>query len=324
MNANRRKLVQAAAAALALPGAWAYAQPDFPNHPIRLVISFPAGSGSDIIARYLGQKVSATLGQPIIVESKAGAQGAIAAREVAKSKNDGYTLLLGTNSTHAANIYMMKDLSYDPVKDFTPITQLTANPLVLVVRSEMPVNNLQEFLKYGKERQGKLNYGTGNSGGLVAAQLLKSLSGLDAVGVNYAGTAQAVTDLIGGRLDFMVTDPMVTKSFVDTGKLRALAVTTRQRLSSSPDVVPMADGGLPGYEYASWVGLFGPAGMQAEVVQKINQAFLKALTDPETEKFFAGMGMIAAGSAPDVFQAYVLDQIKLWGRLTKEAGVTPL
>lgn len=322
MTIKRRSLLLAASAIL--PFADAIAQADFPNHLIKLVISFPPGSTSDLLARRLGEHVSKTLGQPVVVESKPGAQGVIAARAVANAPKDGYTLFLGTNSSHAANVYLIKELGYDPVRDFTPITQFTTNPLLLVVNAQLPVHTLQEFVKYAKERPGKLSYGTGNSGGLVAAQLLKAQTGIDAVGVSYPGTAQATTDLVAGRLDFMMIDPLVIRSFVQAGKVRVLGLTSKQRLSSMPEVVPLEEAGLQDYNYASWGGLFGPAGMPPEVTRRLSQAFTKAVADPATEHYFAELGMIATSSSPEAFQAFVQDQIKLWGRLTKEAGLTPL
>jgi len=298
------------------------AQDGFPNKPIKIITPFAPGS-SDLIARKLGESVSKTLGQPVLVETRPGGQGTVASRAIAKSKNDGYTLLLGTNSTHAASVYLFKDLDYDPVKDFTPIIRFTVNPLFLVVRADLPIKTVPEFVKYAKERPGQLNYGTGNSGSLVAAQLLKSQTGIDAVGVNYPGNAQAVNDFVSGRLDFMVTDPMIVKSFVQAGKLKILGVTSHQRLSTFSDVAPLAELGLPGFEYASWIGLFGPAGMPADVTRRLHDAFAKALAEPEAIKFLADIGMIAAGNTPSEFGAYVQDQIKFWGRLTKEAGMTP-
>jgi tripartite-type tricarboxylate transporter receptor subunit TctC len=322
MKIQRRVLVVAAVAALSMAGS-ALAQTDFPNRPIKLVISFPPGSTSDLLARRLGEHASKTLGQPVVVESKPGGQGVVAARAVLNAPKDGYTLFLGTNSSHAANVYLIKDLGYDPVKDFTPITQFTTNPLLLVVNAQLPVNTVQEFVKYAKERPGKLSYGTGNSGGMVSAQLLKSQAGIEAVGVNYPGTAQATTDLVAGRLDFMMIDPLVIRPFLQSGKARVLGLTSKERLGSMPDAVPLAELGLPDYNYASWAGLFGPAGMPPEVVRRLGQAFTKAVTDPVIVSYLSDMGIIASSSSSDAFHAFVQDQIKLWGRLSKEAGLAP-
>lgn len=321
MKLNRKHLIFVATALLSL-GYVASAQDNFPNKPIKIIAPFAPGS-SDLIARRLGEYAGKTLGQPIVVETRPGGQGTVASRAIAKSQGDGYTLLLGTNSTHAASVHLFKTLDYDPVKDFTPIMRFTVNPLVLVVRADMPVRTVPEFINYARERPGKLNYGTGNSGSLVAAQMLKTQAGIDAVGVNYPGNAQAVNDFVAGRLDFMVTDPMIVKSFVQAGKLRILGLTSKQRLSTFADVVPLAESGLPQFEYASWIGLFGPAGMSPEVTRRLHEAFAKALAEQDNVKFLADIGMIAAGNNPTEFGAYVQEQIKVWGRLTKDAGLTP-
>ena len=322
MKLNRRHLVASAAALLSLVGGMASAQNDFPTKPIKIIAPFAPGS-SDMIARRLGESAGKTLGQPVVVETRPGGQGTVASRAIARSKADGYTLLLGTNSTHAASVHLFKELGYDPVKDFTPIIRFTVNPLMLVVRSDMPVKTVPEFISYAKERPGKLNYGTGNSGSLVAAQMLKTQAGIEATGVNYPGNAQAVNDFVAGRLDFMVTDPLIVKSFVQAGKLRILGLTSKQRLSTFADVVPLAEAGLPQFEYASWIGLFGPAGMPPEVTRKLHDAFAKALAEQDNVRFLADIGMIAASSSPAEFGAYVQDQIRFWGRLTKDAGLTP-
>jgi tripartite-type tricarboxylate transporter receptor subunit TctC len=320
MTIHRRTFLLAAMALLA--NGTAMAQGAYPDKPIKIVTPFAPGS-SDVIARRLGEHASKTLGQPIVVETRPGAQGTIASRAIAKVKNDGYTLLLGTNSTHSASPYLFKDLGYDPVKDFTPITRFTVNPLMLVVHADMPVRSLQEFIRYAKERSGKLSYGVGNTGSLVAAQMLKAQAGFEAEPINYPGNSQAVTDFVAGRLDFMVTDPLIVKSFVQAGKLRILGLTSKQRLSTFPDVVPLAEQGLPNYEYASWIGLFGPADMPADITRRLHEAFAKALAEPDSVKFLGDIGMIAAGATPTEFSAFVQDQIKVWGRLTKDAGLGP-
>jgi tripartite-type tricarboxylate transporter receptor subunit TctC len=217
----------------------------------------------------------------------------------------------------------MKDAGYDPVKDFTPITQLSINPQILVVHAELPVRTFKEFAQYAKERPGKLSYGTGNAGSLVAALLLKSQAGIDAVAVNYPGVAPATTDLLAGRLDFIMNDPVVAAPFVQSGKLRVLGVTSRRRLASFPEVAPLAEQGMPNYDYASWSAFFGPAGLPADVTQKVHQAFVKAMADPEIEKFMATAGIIPVGSTPEALRVYLQDQIRLWGIWAKEAGMTP-
>jgi tripartite-type tricarboxylate transporter receptor subunit TctC len=322
MNTNRRSLVSALAASPALAITPAWAQAAFPSRPIRIVISFPPGSTSDLLARRIGEHAGKALGQPVVVESKPGGQGVVAARTVINAPKDGYTLFLGTNSSHAANVHLIKDLGYDPIKDFTPITQLTMNPLLLAVNAEIPANTVQEFIRYAKERPGKLNYGTGNTGGMVATQMLRSSAGIDAVGVNYPGTAQATNDLAAGRLHFMMIDPLVIRPFAQSAKVRILGITSMERLSSMPEVAPLAELGLPGFDYASWAGLFGPAGLPADVIGKLVQAFSGAARDGANVAHFAGQGMIATATHGDAFAAFVRDQIQFWGRLVKETGLS--
>ncbi len=305
---------------LAIPPA--SAQETYPSKPIRIVTPFPPGS-SDVIARRLGEYASKRLGQPIVVETRPGGQGTVATRAIAKAAPDGYTLLLGTNSTHSAAVHMFKEPGYDPIRDFAPITRFTINPLLLVVHGEMPARSVSEFINLAKSRPGKLSYATGNSGSLVAAQLLQAQTGIDAVAVNYPGNAKAVPDFVSGRIDFMVTDPMIVKNFADEGKLRILGITSRQRLATFPDVRPLAELGLPDFEYASWIGLFAPAGVPPAIIQALHQAFSSALAEPEIGRFLAGIGMIASGNTPEEFARYVKDQVRVWGELTRIAGIKP-
>lgn len=300
----------------------AFAQESYPSRPIKIVTPFPPGS-SDVIARRLGEFASKRLGQPIVVETRPGGQGTVATRAIAKAAPDGYTLLLGTNSTHSAAVHMFKDPGYDPIRDFAPITRFTINPLLLVVHGEMPARSVAEFIQFAKSRPGKLSYATGNSGSLVAAQLLKAQTGIEAVAVNYPGNAKAVPDFVSGRIDFMVTDPMIVKSFAEEGKLRILGITSREKLTTFPKVQPLAEQGLPDFEYASWIGLFAPAGVPPAIIQSLHQAFSAALAEPEIGRFLAGIGMIASGNTPEAFAAYVKEQVKVWGELTRIAGIKP-
>lgn len=300
----------------------ANAADDYPARPVHLVVPFPAGSTTDAMARFLGERVAKTLGQSVVVENKAGAQGSIAASEVSRAKADGYTLLVDTNSTQSANVHLFKQLPYDPARDFAAITQFTMNPLVLVVRPDLPAKNVEEFLAYAKANPGKLNYGTGNTGSLAAAQMLKSMAGIQAMDVPYAGTPQAITDVLAGRLDFMITDISVTRPYVEAGKLRALAVTPKARVASFPDVPTFAEAGLPDYEFVAWGGLFAPAGTPAPVIERLNQAFVQALNSDEAAAFFAKQGQQAAPRTPQEFTDYVVAQTDLWGELLTAAGQT--
>lgn len=319
MNVHRRSMLIAAAAAT--PLARALAQGAYPNRPIRVVAPFTAGAAADTLLRKVNEAAGKLLGQAIIVDNKAGAQGAIAARIVAKAPSDGYTLIMGGNSSHAANVHTLKGMGYDPVKDFTPITQLSLNPLMLVVSAELPVRSLQEFVRYARERPGKLNYATGNSGMLVAAKLLTTQAGIEATAVNYPGAAPATTDLLAGRIDFIMNDPVVAAPFIKSGLLRALGVTSKQRVSLFPDVAPIAEQGLPGYEYASWSAMFAPAGLPADITRRLHQVFAQVMADSAMEKFAASAGIIAQSSTPEQLQLFVQDQIRLWERWAKESGL---
>lgn len=298
----------------------AWSSENYPNRSIRLVVPFPAGSTTDTMARFLSDQVRVDLGQTLVVENKAGAQGSIAAGEVSRATPDGYTLLVGTNSTQSANVHLFKKLSYDPAKDFTAITQFSMNPLVFVVRPDLPVTNLREFLDYAKSRPGKLNYGVGNTGSLAAVQMLKSITGIEAMDIQYAGTPQAITDLIAGRLDFMITDISVTKPYIETGKLRALGVTPIKTTSALPGVPTLAEAGLEGYEFVAWGGLFAPAGTDPAIIDRINKAFVKALNSPQAAEFFSKQGLEPTPRTPADFTDYVTAQTDMWGKLLADAG----
>lgn len=320
MTLQRRHVVLAASLGAVLP---ARAE-RYPDKPIKLVLSFPPGSTSDLLARYLGEKAGKQLGQPLIVESKPGAQGAIAARMVAKSPADGYTIFLGTNSTHAANLFLIKNLGYDPVQDFTPLTQCATNPLLLVVNAKLPAKSVKELIQYAKERPGQLSYGSGNTGSLVAAQLLKTLAGIDAVGVNYPGVAQACNDLVGGRLDFMMVDPTVARPFIESGRLRVLGITSRERLQSMPQIAPLAELGVENYQYASWAGFFAPRKLPEDIKIKLSRVLQDILMESETEKYLSNMGMIVQHSTPQDFSVFVKNQVTVWEKLIKQSGLQPV
>jgi tripartite-type tricarboxylate transporter receptor subunit TctC len=308
-----------AGAALLTPSA--QAQDSYPSKMIRLLVPFPAGSATDVEARFLAEKVGAVLGQKILVDNKPGANANIGAAEVARAAGDGYTLYLATNSTHSANVHLYNKMPFDPVADFTPIARLTRNPLVMVVAKDFPAKDLKEFIAYAKANPGKLSYGSGNTGSMAAAQLVKSMASVDAVRISYPGTPQAITDLLGGRIEFVITDVAVTREFINNGSLRALGVTTAQKVASLPNVAPMADVGLSGYDFAAWSGLFGPKNVPADIVQKLNKAFLEVMATDEAKKFFADIGLEPDVSTPEGLAEHVAKQTELWGRIIKESGL---
>ncbi|MGM4887244.1 Bug family tripartite tricarboxylate transporter substrate binding protein [Tardiphaga sp. 20_F10_N6_6] len=299
----------------------AQAQDAYPSKMIRLLVPFPAGSATDVEARFLAEKVGAVLGQKILVDNKPGANANIGAAEVARAPGDGYTLYLATNSTHSANVHLYNKMPFDPVADFTPIARLTRNPLVMVVAKDFPAKDLKEFIAYAKANPGKLSYGSGNTGSMAAAQLVRSMASIDAVRISYPGTPQAITDLLGGRIEFIITDVAVTREFINNGSLRALGVTTPQKVASLPEVAPMATVGLPGYDFAAWSGLFAPKNVPADIVQKLNKAFLQVMATDEAKKFFADIGLEPDTSTPEGLADHVSKQTELWGRIIKESGL---
>jgi tripartite-type tricarboxylate transporter receptor subunit TctC len=308
-----------ATAAMLAPSA--HAADAYPSRLIKLLVPFPAGSATDVEARFLAEKVGNVLNQKIIVENKPGANGNLGASEAARAAPDGYTLYLATNSTHSANVHLYNKLPFDPVADFVPVARLTRNPLVMVVAKDFPAKNLAEFISYGKANPGKLSYGTGNTGSMAAAQLAKSMAGVDAVRVSYPGTPQAITDLLGGRIEFIITDIAVTREFIQQGALRALGVTTPVRIASLPNVPTMAEAGLPGYDFAAWSGLFVPKGTPDDIVQTLNKALTQVVTAPEAQTFFADIGLEPNISTSAGLADYVTQQTELWGRIIKESGL---
>jgi tripartite-type tricarboxylate transporter receptor subunit TctC len=299
-----------------------FAQADkYPSKPIQVVITSTPGSTSDVITRFLGQEVSRVLGQPIVVVAKPSENSVIGADFARRAAPDGYTLFLGGNTAMAANVHLVKNLSYDPIRDFDPITLVSINPLVLVVRSNLPINSVPELVSYAKARPGQMNYGVGNAGGKVAVNLLRSMTGIDALEVPFKGASQAVQELIAGRLDFMAVDPLVVAPFIKQGTLRALAITSAVRLPTMNSVPTMAEAGVPGYDYASFLGYFVPKGTPKPIIDALNGAFTKAVTNKEGQEFYDKMAMIAKTTTPEGLTAFNKDQIANWGRLVKIAGL---
>ena len=321
MNPTRRRmLVAAVASAVLAPSAFAQAD-RFPSKPIQIVITSTPGSASDAITRLLGNEVTKALGQPIVVVSKASAAGTIGAEFVRRAAPDGYTLFFGGNTTMAANVHLVKNLGYDPLRDFEPITHVTVNPLLLIVRSDLPVRSVAELIAYAKSRPGQLNYGVGNSGARVSANLLLSGAGLKAQDISFNGASQAMMELVAGRLDFMFTDPLVADAFLRQGTVRALAVSSTERLPILPELPTMAEAGIAGYDYVSFLAYYAPKGTPRPVIDTLNAAFVKAIRSPEAQEYFKRMGAIARPSTPEALTEFQKGQIESWGRWSKAAGL---
>jgi len=300
----------------------AQAQP-YPSKPVKLVVPFPAGSATDSVARVVGASLQQALGQPFIVENKAGAQGGIAAAEVARSAPDGYTLMVTTNTPQAANVSLFKKLNYDPVKDFAPIARIGTTSFMLMTRPDFPAKDLKEFLAQVAKQPGKLSAGYGSAGSQVALALLKSHGKLDVVEVPYKGIPQAVTDTLGGSLAFTFVDIGNAIPQLKGGKLKGLGVTAAKRSSLAPDQPAIAEV-LPGYELIAWFGLVAPAKTPAEAVSKLHEATVKALAQADVrEKLASAAGTDAAPLDPAEFGKFIQSEIAHWARLAKLAGLQP-
>jgi tripartite-type tricarboxylate transporter receptor subunit TctC len=311
----------AAMAALALSTA-THSQTTFPNKPVRIVVPFPAGGTTDILARAAAQKLSETWAQPVIVDNRPGAGGNIGAELVAKAPPDGYTLLMGTVGTHAINSSLYPKMPYDHVKDFVPVILVAGVPNALVVHPSLPVNSVQELIAYAKANPGKLNFASSGSGTSIhlSGELFKVMTGVQMAHIPYKGSAPAVTDLVGGQVQLMFDNLPSSLPFIKAGKLRALAVTSAARSPALPDVPTIAESGVPGFEASSWFGLLAPAGTPRDVVAKINADTAKWLASPDAKEKLAAQGAAAAGGSPEDFAKHIQAETAKWARVVKESG----
>ena len=298
---------------------------DYPNHPIRMVVPYVAGGPMDFIGRALNQKMAPSLGQNFVIDNRAGAGGAIGTGVVAKSAPDGYTML-NTSSSHASLPVVSPGLSYDPVKDFTPIT-LVANSVgfVVAVGPSVKANTLQEFIADAKARPEKLNYGSGGVGNVMqfAAEFFNTSAGTKINHVPYKGVGEAITDLMAGRIDVCIGSATALLPLVKSGKLRALAITGKTRWALMPDVPTVDEAGLKGFVYTPWYGLWYPAGTPTEYVTRMRQEVVKALDDPEVKRSFAEQGYVTVGSTPAEFAKVIADEIEVNKRLATKINFAP-
>jgi len=312
-----------AAAVLSVAAVGAAQAQSYPNKPVRLIVPYPAGGTTDIIARVAAQQLSERLKQPFVVENKAGANGAIGSVEVARAPADGYTLLMGTASTHGINSAVYKSLPYDAVKDFAPVTIVASTPNIIAVHPSVSAKNLQELLALAKAQPGKLNYGSTSLGGSphMSAELLKMMAGVDMVHVPYKGAAPMLTDLMGGQVQIGFDNLPSTINFVRSGKVRAIAVTTPQRWPGAPEIPTVAESGLLGYEVSGWFGLLAPAGTPPAVLATIQQALSEAVKQPEVNKQMLELGAQPVANTPDAFAKLVQADVAKWRDVVKTTGV---
>jgi tripartite-type tricarboxylate transporter receptor subunit TctC len=313
--------IAAAAAVTALPAA---AQGNYPNTPITIVVPFAAGGTTDILARVVGQALGTELGQPVVVDNRAGAGGNIGAQFAAKAPADGYTLFMGTVGTHAINQSLYKKLPFDPIKDFAPLTRVAMVPNLLVANPGKPYKNVKELIAYAKANPGKVNFGSSGSGSSIhlSGELFNSLAKVQMVHVPYKGSAPAVTDLLGGQIDVMFDNMPSAIQHVRAGKLRPLAVTTAKRSPELPDVPTVAEAGVPGYEATSWFGMFAPAGTPAPVVTKLNLALAKVLSDADVKKKLAEQGAEPYAEKPEQFAEFIRKETAKWSQVVKASGAS--
>ncbi len=323
--ALKRRALVLASAALGLDSLIplaAQAQAPYPNRTITIIVPFPAGGTTDILARVVGQYVGKDLGQTVVVDNRAGAGGNIGSLFVARAPADGYTLVMGTVGTHAINQSLYAKMPYDNIKDFAPITRVAMVPNLLVVNPAQPYNSVKELIAYAKANPGKINFASSGNGTSIhlSAELFKQMAGVDMQHVPYRGSAPALTDLMGGQTQVMFDNMPSSIPFVREGKLRALAVTTAKRSPALPDVPTIAEAGVPGFDATSWFGLLAPAGTPAPVIARLNASILKALADPEVKKKLVEQGAEPSGETPEQFAAFIKTETVKWGDVVKRSG----
>ena len=318
-----RILLSALIGCCALAGA-AEAQSNYPSRPVRIVVPSPPAGGTDIIARVLAQHFSTSLGQQFFVENRPGAGNMIGIESVARAAPDGYTLLF-VPSTLALNSVMYKKVSYDPVRDFAPITLAAVAPNVLVVNPKVPAHSIAELVALAKQKPGQLTYGTPGIGTSphMSMELFKSLAGIDLQHVPYRGTAPAMTDVISGQIAAMFSNALTAKPQIEAGAIRALGVSTRKRSEAMPNLPPIAEAGVPDYEATQWYGLVAPAGTPAEIVARLHAEVTQALRTQDMQDKLAGDGAEPVGTTPAEFAAHIKSELEKWAGVARAAKIEP-
>ena len=298
---------------------------NFPSKPIRVVIPFVAGGSSDIVGRAIGSKFQEFLGQPAVVENKPGANGAIAAEFVAKSDPDGHTILVGSIGVFSINSALFKDLRYNPLRDFAPITLAVTTPNVLITKPALAANSMRELVDYAKKNPGKLSYcssGTGSSDHLTA-ELLNQVAGISSVHVPYKGGAACQTDIMGGQVDISFQNLGAVTNYIRGNRMKALAVTAKARNPQLPSVPTTAEGGYPDLVVTSWQAAAAPAKTPREIVARLNDAAVKALRSPEVRERMSQIGFDVVGSTPDEFGRFMKEEVDRWTEVVKRGGIKP-
>lgn len=318
-NLSRRVLMLAALASFSFSS---MAQ-SYPSAPVTMVVPFAAGSGTDAVARIVGQKLSERLKQPVLIDNKPGANAQIAAEAVAKAKPDGYTLFMTTNTSHSANPSLYRKLRYDAIKDFTPVARVGELPFAVVVNNALPVKSMRDLIRHAKSNPNALSYGTPNSTSLVAMETIKRIADLDVVSVPYKSSPQAMTDVIAGNIQVYVADLGSGMSMMKADRVRTLAITTAKPSPLFPGVPPVAES-VPGFDLTSWNGIFGPAGMPKAVVDRLDKELQVILADKDVQAQLSQLGFQVWPSKDSAdFAAYVSQQLNHWATLIKQADIKP-
>ena len=324
MNLPRRRLLQLAAGAAALPAlARSASAQGYPSKPITIIVPFGPGSGSDTVSRVVAQHLGAALKQSVVVEDRPGANGALAGLYVARAAPDGYTLFMSTNSPHSAAPFLMKNVGYDPVRDFAAITRMGSFTLMLCVHPSIPAKSLKELIEYAKANPGKLSFASGNTSGIVAGETLKHWAEVDMLHVPYKTVPVALNDVLAGRVSMMFADLTTGLPHVKAGSLRALAVTRIKRSTLIPELPTLDEAGVTGFDMDSWAGIFGPAGMPADIIALLNTELRKIIDSAEVKSILANAGFEAFSSSPEELAVLVKDQLGKWGKMIKDAGIQP-
>jgi tripartite-type tricarboxylate transporter receptor subunit TctC len=295
----------------------------YPTKPIRFIVGFAPGGATDIIARALAQKLSDALGQQVVVDNRAGGGGTIAAMMAAKSPADGYTILMGTISTLATNVSTYKNLPYDPLRDFAPVTLAAATPYFATVNANLNTATLKDFIVLAKAKPGQLNFGSSGAGGgaHLSVELFRAMAGIDLVHVPYKGAALALTDLIGGQIQLTFSQPLIVLPHLKSGRVKALAISSAKRSTALPEFPTIAESGVPGYESSSWQGVVVPVGTPAAIVTRLHAELVKGLRSRDIGDRLAAEGTDAGGNSPAEFGAYIKREIAKWAKVVKDAGI---
>jgi tripartite-type tricarboxylate transporter receptor subunit TctC len=307
-----------------VPASTTFAQgPAYPSRPLTFLVPFAAGSATDQIARAIAASVTAQTKQPVIVDNRGGASGLIAAQEAARAAGDGYTVLITTNTTQAANPHLFKKLPYNPEKDFKPVTGLGRGGQVLVVRTDAPYKTVADFVARARAEPGKLSFGAGNSSSRVAGEMFKQLSRTDLLYVPYKSNPNAITDLLGGQIDSMVVDTITGLPHIESGKLRALGVSTGRRLPQLPGIPTIDEAGVKGYDIGYWFAAYLPATASPSVIEKLRELLVNATRSPEAKSFFSTTGTEAWTTTPEELRQFQALDSQKWGGVIRAAGIQP-